>query len=99
MASGFILANQRGIAVSMDTMETNAAGEEYRGINRIFPLGGQHKVVAVSTGIDKFMNIPVELLIQQFAHHLQQAPLAKLSDYPTAFADFLNSPESGLGED
>lgn len=33
MASGFILANQRGIAVSMDTMETNAAGEEYRGIN------------------------------------------------------------------
>lgn len=55
--------------------------------------------MAVSTGIDKLMNIPVELLIQQFAHHLQQALLAKLSDYPTAFADFLNSPESGLGED
>lgn len=99
MASGFILANQRGIAVSMDTMETNSGGEEYRGINRLFPLGGKHKVVAVSTGLDKFMNIPVELLIQQFAHQLGDQPLAKLTDYSTAFLKFLNSPESGLGED
>ncbi|WP_295747224.1 hypothetical protein [uncultured Limosilactobacillus sp.] len=99
MASGFILANQRGIAVSMDTMEASANGEEYRGINRLFPLGGQHKVVAVSTGMDKFMNIPVELLIQQFANSLGTQPLDQLVDYSTSFVEFLNSKQSGLGED
>lgn len=85
MASGFILANQRGIAVSMDTMEASTSGEEYRGINRLFPLGRKHKVVAVSTGIDKFMNIPVELLIQRFADQLGTQPLNKLTDYLLPF--------------
>lgn len=98
MASGFILANQRGIAVSMDTMEASTSGEEYRGINRLFPLGRKHKVVAVSTGIDKFMNIPVELLIQRFADQLGTQPLNKLTDYSSSFIAFLNSKQSGLGE-
>ncbi|MGN1283389.1 MAG: hypothetical protein ACI4UB_06200 [Limosilactobacillus sp.] len=98
MASGFILANQRGIAVSMDTMESSSQGEEYRGVNRIFPLGGQHKVVAVSRGIDKFMNIPVEILIQRFAHQLPTQPLDKLTDYPAAFMKFLNSDDAGLND-
>lgn len=34
MTSGLILANQRGIAVSMDTMEASSQGEEYRRINQ-----------------------------------------------------------------
>lgn len=99
MASGFILANQRGIAVSMDTMEASSQGEEYRGVNRIFPLGGQHKIVAISRGFDKFMNIPVEILIQRFAHQLDDQPLDKLTDYPVAFADFLNDQQSGLTDE
>lgn len=82
----------------MDTMEASASGEEYRGINRLFPLGGHHKVVAVSTGIDKFMNIPVELLIQRFANSLGTQPLDQLADYSTSFVEFLNSKQSGLGE-
>lgn len=79
MASGFILANQRGIAVSMDTIEVNSNGEEYRGIKRIFPLGVQHKVALISIGYDTFMGLPLELLVQRFANSLQ-APLSKLTD-------------------
>lgn len=99
MASGFILANQRGIAVSMDTMETTPQGEEYHGINRIFPLGNQHKVIIVSSGMDNFMAFPIEILIQRFSHELGPKPLANLTDYTVAFCNFLNSPAANLNSE
>lgn len=99
MASGFILANKRGIAVSMDTMEGTAQGEEHQGFKRLFPLGGQHKVVAVSIGVDNFMNYPIEILVQQFTQQLPAKPLAGIADYTNAFVEFLNQLNGELSTD
>ena len=92
MTSQIILINQSGVAVASDTMTTYSGShgvhKTFPTANKIYELGGNHKVAVMHSGSTAIGGLRYELLIREWA--LQQVdPLPSLEDYPRVFEDWL----------
>lgn len=92
MTSQIVLVNQAGVALASDTMTSwNAHGGGSKTsptANKIYELGGAHKVVALHSGSTRVGALTYELLVREWAS-TRTEPLGKLADYPAAFQAWL----------
>ena len=94
MTSQIVLINQSGIGIASDTLMSRSEGGNRRktfpSSNKIYELGGQHKVVVLHSGVTTLGDLNYGLLIREWA--LQQiTPLPSLSDYPREFENWISN--------
>ena len=94
MTSQIVLINQSGIGIASDTLVSREEGSNshktFPSSNKIYELGGQHKVVVLHSGVTTLGGLNYGLLIREWA--LQQInPLPSLSDYPRQFENWLSN--------
>lgn len=94
MTSQIVLINQSGIGIASDTLVSREEGSNshktFPSSNKIYELGGQHKVVVLHSGVTTLGGLNYGLLIREWA--LQQInPLPSLSDYPREFENWLSN--------
>ena len=94
MTSQIVLINQSGIGIASDTLVSREEGSNshktFPSSNKIYELGGQHKVVVLHSGVTTLGGLNYGLLIREWA--LQQiTPLPSLSDYPRQFENWLSN--------
>lgn len=94
MTSQIVLINQSGIGIASDTLVSRSEGSNsyktFPSSNKIYELGGQHKVVVLHSGVTTLGDLNYGLLIREWA--LQQiTPLPSLSDYPRQFENWLSN--------
>ena len=92
MTSQIVLINQAGIGIASDTLVSREEGSNrhktFPSSNKIYELGGDHKVVVLHSGSTMIGGINYGLLIREWA--LQQTnPLPALADYPRQFENWL----------
>ena len=92
MTSQIVLINQAGIGIASDTLVSREEGSNrhktFPSSNKIYELGGDHKVVVLHSGSTMIGGINYGLLIREWA--LQQTnPLPTLADYPRQFENWL----------
>jgi hypothetical protein len=91
MTTQVIAVNERAIAVSSDSAETVRAGEgreRTQEVEKIMPLGEQHRVVVASSDSAYFMEVPIEVLVGEWARTLH-TPFPKVSDYADALMQWI----------
>lgn len=94
MTSQIVLINQTGIGIASDTLVSREEGSNrhktFPSSNKIYELGGQHKVVVLHSGSTMIGGINFGLLVREWA--LQQTnPLPALEDYPRHFENWLSN--------
>ena len=94
MTSQIVLINQAGIGIASDTLVSREEGSNrhktFPSSNKIYELGGDHKVVVLHSGSTMIGGINYGLLIREWA--LQQTnPLPALADYPRQFENWLSN--------
>lgn len=91
MTSQIAVFNLTGVAVASDSVTTVTRGGETRtftGAQKVFDLGPDHRVVAMTCGEARFMDVPYSVLVPQWRATLA-GPLAHIEDYAESFTDWL----------
>lgn len=91
MTAQVAVFNMQCVAVASDSMITVTNGTTQRMLpssDKVFDLGDGHRVVALSSGSTRCMDIPIGVLVSEWAATLA-SPLDQLADYPEAFVRWL----------
>jgi hypothetical protein len=91
MTSQIVLMNKLGLAVASDSSLTMTRGDNrrtYASAEKIFPLGPDHKVAILHSGVVEFMGHPFEVLLTEWAKSLQR-PYGTLDEYAESFCNWL----------
>lgn len=91
MTSQIAVFNLMGVAVASDSVTTVSKGREMRtftGAQKLFDLGPDHKVVAMTCGEARFMRVPYTVLIPQWRNSLT-GPLGSVEEYAQSFTSWL----------
>ena len=91
MTSQIVLMNKLGLAVASDSSLTMTRGDNrrtYASAEKIFPLGPDHKVAILHSGVVEFMEHPFAVLLTEWVKSLQR-PFGTLDDYVDSFCSWL----------
>lgn len=91
MTSQIAVFNLTGVAVASDSVTTVTRGGETRtftGAQKIFDLGQDHRLVAMTCGEARFMDVPYSVLVPQWRASLP-GPLTHVEEYAESFTDWL----------
>ena len=91
MTSQIVLMNKIGLAVASDSSLTMTRGDNrrtYASAEKIFPLGPDHKVAILHSGVVEFMDHPFEVLLTEWIKSLQR-PYGTLDEYADSFCSWL----------
>ena len=91
MTSQIVLMNKLGLAVASDSSLTMTRGDNrrtYASAEKIFPLGPDHKVAILHSGVVEFMDHPFEVLLTEWVKSLQR-PYGTLDEYADSFCSWL----------
>lgn len=91
MTAQIAVFNLNGVAVASDSTTTVSNPERTRtvsGAQKLFDLGPDHRVVAMTSGEARFMRVPYAVLIPRWRESLTTAP-AHVEDYARQFLTWL----------
>lgn len=91
MTSQIVLMNKLGLAVASDSSLTMTIGDNrrtYASAEKIFPLGSNHKVAILLSGVTEFMQHPYEVLLIEWNKSLQKS-YSTLEEYTESFCSWI----------
>ena len=101
MTSQIAVFNLECVAVASDSVATLQAGSDRRTVataDKIFELGSDHRVVAMTNGEARFAKVPLSLLISEWSRSLV-GPFPAVTDYARSFVDWLTTRGDIFGSD